>query len=227
MIHATLRLLVLTAVGTWACREPVPGVVPPVDLEPIDTPGFVDTTGRLDTASQSAGRCDGLLPWTFTPSDTSSSVLYGVRDARYCWVGSGRGGYLYQHPAGPRSFLQVSFRTYEFDRYLTEDLVFTDIAPQLCLTQELLLHPVGNLDSVPHARMYTSSDDGDVLEDVYETNPRRRSFVRLETFDSTTQTYTGVGEVHFRLEAWRPRVNPRNPDSFSLEQIRFRFRVVD
>ena len=179
MTNSTLRVfvLIIASLAVWACREPVPGAMPPVDEPTSDTIAVVDTTDDGGTSGQATHFCDGLLPWKFTPGDTSGGVLYGIRADSFCWVGSGRGGYLDQHPAGPKAYLQFSFDNYEFDRYLTEGVVFTDIAPRLCFTQELVPNAPLNLDSIPEGAMYTTSDDGDVLEDIYRLNHTARHFV--------------------------------------------------
>lgn len=225
MIKFCFYLLTIAILFTWACSEPISGDVLPVDLVPVDSIAVVDTVGPIDTSAQRSVYCEGLQPWKFTPGDTSVGVLYGIRSDSFCWIGSGRGGYLDQHPAGPEAFLQLSFETYEFNQYLTESVVFTNIAPRLCVTQSLILRVPRALDSIPEAAMYTLRSDGDVLEDVYELNPNHSSFIRLETYDSTTQTYAGAAEVHFSLIQGRSHMNLRNPDSLSLKEIRFRFRV--
>ena len=225
MIYHTLRILCVMVVLASACSDPVLPVSTFVDEPPVPAPVRLDTIDQEDDLQHASTYCTDFQPWMFEPGDSSAGVLYGVRDGRYCWAGSGQGSFLDQHPAGPDQYLGISFRTYEQGDYLRETLIFLNLLPKICVTQELIPLASVSLDSFPRGAFYTSADHGDVLEDIYRLNPRQRSFIRLETYDSISHTYTGTAEAHYVLDPNRQRVNPLNPDSFSIKSIHFRFLI--
>jgi hypothetical protein len=82
-----------------------------------------------------------------------------------------------------------------------------------------------SIDTITGSLFITSSDDGDVTEDIYLVleNPNE-SYVEVESYDQSTRWVVGKFTATYYIKPVRPKTNLNNPDTLRCENGEFRVK---
>ncbi len=84
--------------------------------------------------------------------------------------------------------------------------------------------PISNTGHL-YARCFTTTDDGDVLEDIYYLRKHPKSWVEITHLDTLTNKVEGEFEVYLEVEA--PKRGEQNADKLCFKRGRFSVDIIE
>jgi hypothetical protein len=136
------------------------------------------------------------------------------------WEGQGS-GYENELVGG----FDMYYEVFNKHGFLRQSLLFIKIPTQ---PGQYSLHNTSgqSMDTITGSSFVTSSDDGDVTEDIYQVfeNPNE-SYVEVEIYDQSTRWLEGNFKATYYIKPGRPKTNPNNPDTLRFENGEFRVRI--
>jgi hypothetical protein len=155
--------------------------------------------------------CDKEIEYPAAP-------IHFAGDQAFGWSTATKNGQVFEasgaalvHTERPDDFLGIELRTFTDWVANRETIYIAELDYSLGVYQ-IVEQDDDQENGVPIGFYTTTSDDGDVLEDVYKLDSRQDNWIEITAIDTLIgePTFFGKYNIHFKID--RDKTNPLNPD---------------
>lgn len=155
--------------------------------------------------------CEKEIDYPTAPIHFPGDQEYGWSTAQKNGLDFEASGYGLRNTERPNDFFGVRLRTFtdwEADR---ENIYIAELE-FIIGTHQVVAHDEDQENGIPIGFYATLSDDGDVVEDVYELDERQNNWLEITAIDTIAgeQTIRGKYNLHFKIAD--AKTNPLHPD---------------
>lgn len=167
--------------------------------------------------------CEKEIDYPAAPIHFPGDQEYGWSTAQKNGLNFEASGLARQHSTRPDDFFGLKFQTYTDWGAKRESFSISEME-YIIGTHQVISHDEDQQNGIPRGFYVTLSDDGDVVEDVYELDERQSNWLEITAIDTIAgeQTITGKYNLHFKIK--RAKTNPLNPDHVRFTDGAFEVR---